>query len=169
MIDVFSEQEKLHEAEAANHRVNPLSDSDLSLSPLLLPSRFVDERFRTSFDPYGSNVDLIGSETTSQLLTSREVVEDQSGELAVDVTSAPTEQTAASREGGPEKDNPEKDNILAREEGTEDVGPEDHVLVSDTSSEGREDEEEDGDRVEKTPSPKPNEEEATSEIEKGSA
>ena len=89
MIDVFSEQEKLHEAEAANHRVNPLSNSDLSLSPLLLPSRFVDERFRTSFDPYGSNVDLIGPETASQLLTSREVVDDQSGEPAVDVTSAP--------------------------------------------------------------------------------
>ena len=101
MIDVFAEQEKLHEAEAANLRVNPLSDSGLALSPLLLPSRFVDERFRTSFDPYGSNVDLIGSETTSQLLTSREVVEDQSGEPAVDVTSAPTEQTAASGDGGP--------------------------------------------------------------------
>ena len=49
------------------------------------------------------------------------------------------------------------------------MGPEDPVLVSDTSSEGRVDEEEEGDRVEKTPSPKPNEEEAISEIEKGSA
>lgn len=39
-------------------------------------------------------MDLIGSETASQLLTSRDVVEDQSagqsGEPAVDITSAPT-------------------------------------------------------------------------------
>ncbi|KAL0791459.1 hypothetical protein Bca101_007705 [Brassica carinata] len=92
MIDVFTKQEKLHEA--ANLRVNPLSDSDLAISPLLLPSRFVDERFKASFDPYGSNADLIGSEATSQLLTLRDAVEDQyagqSGEPAVDITLAPT-------------------------------------------------------------------------------
>ncbi|KAF3542717.1 hypothetical protein DY000_02006330 [Brassica cretica] len=51
------------------------------------------------------------------------------------VKSAPTEQTAVSEEGSPEKG-----NALVREEGTEDVGPEDPVLVSDTSSEEREDE-----------------------------
>ena len=32
MIDVFVEQEKLHEAEATNLHVNPQSDSDLTLS-----------------------------------------------------------------------------------------------------------------------------------------
>ncbi|KAF3494531.1 hypothetical protein DY000_02054176 [Brassica cretica] len=142
-----------------------LKDSDLALSLLLLPSRFVDERFKASFDTYGSNVDLIGSETASQLLTSRDAVEDQSagqsGEPAVDITSPPTERTDAS-----EKGSPEKDNALVREEGTKDVGPEDPVLVSDTSSEEREEEE---DQAEKTPSPEPDEEEASSETEKGSA
>ncbi|KAF2612067.1 hypothetical protein F2Q70_00012521 [Brassica cretica] len=63
MIDVFIEQEKLYEAEATKLRVDPLSDSDLTLSPLVLPSRFVEDRFRASFDPYGSNVDLIGPGT----------------------------------------------------------------------------------------------------------
>ena len=59
MIDVFAEQEKIHEAEATKLCVGPLSDSDLTLSPLVLPSRFVEDRFRASFDPYGSNVNLI--------------------------------------------------------------------------------------------------------------
>ncbi|KAF2596492.1 hypothetical protein F2Q68_00010133 [Brassica cretica] len=242
------------------------SHSDLTLSPLLLPSRFVEERFRASFDPYGSNVDLIGSETASQLITSREIVEKPSEEPMVDITSAPTEHAADPEkdalEESPEKDNPEEnpetyedeeeegdrakktpspklneeettsdigkgssssipssnadllvpvqvegpilvhvparvedpivsvaedpedppapsvlsgneqdsaDGVLIREERTENVGIEDPVLVSDTSSKGREDEEDEGDRAEKTPSPKPNEEETTSEIEKGSA
>ncbi|KAG2296855.1 hypothetical protein Bca52824_043524 [Brassica carinata] len=51
MIDVFAEQEKLYEAEATKFCVGPLSDSDLTLSPLVLPSRFVEDRFRASFDP----------------------------------------------------------------------------------------------------------------------
>ncbi|KAF3503894.1 hypothetical protein F2Q69_00041133 [Brassica cretica] len=55
MIDVFAEQEKIYEAEATKLGVGPLSDSDLTLSPLGLPSRFVEDRFRGSFDPYGSN------------------------------------------------------------------------------------------------------------------
>ena len=59
MIDVFAEQEKIHEAEATKLCVGPLSDSDLTLSPLVLPSHFVEDRFRASFDPYGSNVNLI--------------------------------------------------------------------------------------------------------------
>ncbi|XP_048599766.1 protein IWS1 homolog [Brassica napus] len=53
MIDVFAEQEKLYEAEATKFCVGPLSDSDLTLSLLVLPSRFVEDRFRASFDPYG--------------------------------------------------------------------------------------------------------------------
>ena len=53
MIDVYSEQEKLYEAKVMKLRVEPLSDCDLTLSPLVLPSRFAEERFRTSFDPYG--------------------------------------------------------------------------------------------------------------------
>ena len=120
-------------------------------------------------DPYGSNVGLIGSESVSQLITSRGVVEDQSGQLAVDVTSAPTERVAVTEEKSPEKENPETGDILIQEGGTENVGPEDHVLVSDTSSERREDEEGESDRGEKTPSLRPNEEEVTSEVGKGSS
>ncbi|WZZ25180.1 hypothetical protein YC2023_008581 [Brassica napus] len=46
MIDVFIEQEKLYEAEATKLRVDPLSDSDLTLSLVVLPSRFVEGMFR---------------------------------------------------------------------------------------------------------------------------
>ncbi|XP_022570040.1 uncharacterized protein LOC111212736 [Brassica napus] len=137
MIDVFAEQEKLHEAEAANLRVTPQSDSDLALSPLFIPPRFVEERSKSSFDPYGSNVDLIGSEMASQLHTSCEVVEDQSGEPVVGVTSAPAEKADAPGEENHEKDNPETRDALVQEERAENVSLQDLVLVSDNSSEGQ--------------------------------
>ncbi|KAF3572801.1 hypothetical protein F2Q69_00060123 [Brassica cretica] len=181
MIDVFAEQEKLHMAAATELRVDPLSGSNLTLSPLVVPPRFLEDRFRAPFDPYGSNADLIGPETASQLSASREITEEPSEEPMVDITSAPTEHAEVlgkdtfeecrekdNLEESPEMDNPETDGIVVRKEGTEDAGTEGHVLVSDTSSEEREDEEEEGDRAEKTSSPKPNEEETNSEIEKRS-
>ncbi|KAF3608304.1 hypothetical protein DY000_02049016 [Brassica cretica] len=168
MINIFIEQEKLHEAEVARLRLDPLSESDLTLCPLNFPSKFVNDEFMATLDPYGSKVGLIGSESASQLITSREVIEDQSRELAVDVASAPMERVAAMEEKSPEKENPETGDILIQEGGTENVGPEDHVLVSDTSSERREDEEGESDQGEKTPSPRLNEEEVTSKVGKGS-
>ncbi|KAH0880354.1 hypothetical protein HID58_067748 [Brassica napus] len=68
----------------------------------------------------------------------------------------------------PEKENPETGDVLIQKGGTENVGPEDLVLVSDTSSERREDEEGESERGEKTPSLRLNEEEVTSEVGKGS-
>ena len=38
MIDIFSEQEKVHEAEVAKLRLEPFSEDDFALSPLNLPS-----------------------------------------------------------------------------------------------------------------------------------
>ena len=137
MIDVFAEQEKLHMAGATELRVDPLSDSDLTLSPLVLLSRFVEDRFRAPFDPYGSNADLTGLEMASQLITSRKITEEPSEEPMVDITSAPTEHAKVpgkdtfeecpekdNLEESPEKDNPETDGILVREEGTENAGTE---------------------------------------------
>ncbi|KAH0879744.1 hypothetical protein HID58_067138 [Brassica napus] len=78
-----------------------------------------------------------------------------------------------SREGGsenenleevPGKDNPEIGNTPVREEETGNVGIEEPVLVSDSSSEGREGEEEEDDRVEETSSLQPVEEEKTDEV-----
>ncbi|XP_013669200.1 uncharacterized abhydrolase domain-containing protein DDB_G0269086-like [Brassica napus] len=172
MIDVFAEQEKLYEVEVMKLRVEPLSDSDLTLSPLVLPSRFVADRFRTSFDPHGSNVNLIGPETASRLVTSLEVVEEPSEEPLVDVTSIPTEHVKPpvgsglderpeneNLEGFPGKDDLEMGDTLFREEETENVGIEDLVLVSDSSSEGQEDEEKEDDGIEETSLPRSAEEE----------
>ncbi|KAF2562354.1 hypothetical protein F2Q70_00018126 [Brassica cretica] len=157
MIDVFAEQEKLHEAEATKLCVGLLSDSDLTLSPLVLPSRFVEDRFRASFDPYGSN--------------------EPSEEPLVSATSVPAEHVEVPEGGGlderPENENleevPGKDNLETgdtpvREEETKNVGIEDPVLVSYSSSEGREDEEEEDDRVVETSPPQPVEEETTNEV-----
>ncbi|KAF3493357.1 hypothetical protein DY000_02054382 [Brassica cretica] len=172
MIDVFSEQEKLYEAEVMKLRVVLLSDSDLTLSPLVLPSRFAEERFRTSFDPYGSNVNLIGPETASRLVTSLEVVEEPSEEPLIDVTSIPTEPVKSpvgsgfderpeneNLKGFPGKDGLEIGDTLVRGGETENVGVEDPVLVSDSPSEGREDGEEDNDGIEEASLPRPSEEE----------
>ncbi|KAF2543749.1 hypothetical protein F2Q68_00029848 [Brassica cretica] len=112
MIDVFAEQEKLYEAE---------------------PMKFC--------------VDLIGPGTVSQLLTSLEITEEPSEEPLVDVTSVPAEHVGVPEGGGPgerpENENleevPGKDNLEigdtpVREEETGNVGIEDPVLVSDSSS-----------------------------------
>ncbi|KAF2597290.1 hypothetical protein F2Q68_00008796 [Brassica cretica] len=135
-------------------RVEPLSDSDLTLSPLVLPSRFVADRFRTSFDPQGSNVNLIGPETASRLVTSLEVVEEPSEEPLVDVRSIPAEHVKSpvgsglderpeneNLEGFPNKDDLEMGNTLIREEETEN----------------------ENDRIEETSLPRPAEEETTYE------
>ena len=123
MIDVFTEQEKLHEAEVANLRVDPLSESDLALSPQLPPLRFLNEVFMATLDPYGSNVGLIESETASQLLTSRDTLEgrseNQSKELSVDITSTPAEQVEAAKKMGPEGD-----STLVQEKRVESIKPE---------------------------------------------
>ena len=92
----------------------------------------------------------------------------------VDVTSVPAEHVEVPEGGGvderPENENleevPGKDNLETgdtpvREEETENVGIEDPVLVSDSSSEGREDEEEEDDRVEETSLSQPVEEDPT--------
>ncbi|KAF3559336.1 hypothetical protein F2Q69_00014322 [Brassica cretica] len=176
MIDFFAEQEKLYEVEVIKLRVEPLSDSNLTLSLLVLPSRFVMDRFRTSFDPYGSNVNLIGPEMASRLVTSLEVVEEPSEDPLVDVTSIPTEHVKSSvgsgfderpenenLEGFPGKDDLEMGDTLVQGEETENVGVEDPVLVSDSSSEGREDEEEENDGIKETSLPRPAEEETTYE------
>ncbi|KAF2533232.1 hypothetical protein F2Q70_00031382 [Brassica cretica] len=177
MIDVFAEQEKLYEAEATELCAGLLSDSDLTLSLLGFPSRFVEDRFRASFDPYGLNVNLIRPEAASQLITSLEITEEPTEEPLVDVTSVPAEHVEVPEGGGfderPEdegleevrgRDNLETDDAPIQEEETKNVGIEDHVLVSDSSSEGREDKEEEDDRVEETSPPQPVEEETANEV-----
>ncbi|KAF3576119.1 hypothetical protein DY000_02031713 [Brassica cretica] len=134
-------------------------------------------RFRASFDPYGSNVNLIRPGTVSQLITSLEITWEPSKEPLVDVTSVPAEHVEVPEGGGlgerpenenleevPGKDNLEIGNTPVREEETENVSIEDHVLVSDSSSEGREDKEEEDDRVEETSPSQPVEEGTTNEV-----
>ncbi|KAG2283332.1 hypothetical protein Bca52824_054552 [Brassica carinata] len=124
-----------------------------------------------------SNVNLIRPETASQLITSLEITEEPSGEPLVDITSVPAEHVEVPEGGGlderpenenleevPGKDNLEIGDIPVREEETKNVGIEDPVLVSDSSSEGREDEDEEDYRVEETSPPQPVEEETTNEV-----
>ena len=64
-------------------------------------------------------------------------------------------------EGFPGKDDLEMGDTLVREEETVNTGIEDPVLVSDSSSEGREDEEKENDRIEDMSLPRPVEEKTT--------
>ncbi|KAF2606324.1 hypothetical protein F2Q68_00043597 [Brassica cretica] len=174
MIDMFAEQERLYEAEVTKLRVSPLADRDFSLSPLVLPSRFVEDRFRRTFDPYGSNVNLISPETASQLITSCEVTEEMPEEPLGDVTSSPTEQVVVPEEGvhreSREKEGieeiPEEGTPVAKE-GVEKAGVEDPVVISDSSS-GEQDGEGDDDAGEISRS-RPSEEDKTDDVVEGDA
>ena len=142
MIDIFSEQEKLHEAQVAKLRLDLFSEADFALSPLNLPSRFVSEELMGTLDPYGSNVGLIGHESASQLITSREAADDPIDEPMIDISSALSKRVTVPKgtavEERPEENDPEVGGSAAQE-GTGDVAVEDPVLVS--SSEEREDDE----------------------------
>ena len=139
MINIFSEQEKMYEAEVANLYLEPFSDDDFALSPLNLPSRFVNEELMGVLDPYGSNVGLIGHESASQLITSREATEDPIDEPMVDITSALSERTVVPEGTAIEErldgSDPEETGDAIQTD-TGDVAAEDPVLVS--SSEERE-------------------------------
>ncbi|KAL0687414.1 hypothetical protein Bca4012_087091 [Brassica carinata] len=139
MIDVFAEQEKLYEAEVMKLRVEPLSD-----------------------------------------ITSLEVVEEPSEEPLADVTSVPAEPVKSpvgsgfderpedeNLKGFPGKDGLEIGDTLVREGETKNVGVEDPVLVSDSSSKGREDGEEDNDGIEEASLPRSAEEDPTAAATKG--
>ncbi|WZY87217.1 hypothetical protein YC2023_033601 [Brassica napus] len=134
MIDIFSEWEKVHEAEVARLHLDPLSEADFTLSPLNLPSRFVNEEFMATLDSYGSNVGLIGHESPSQVITSCEATEEPTEEPMVDITSALSERVDVTEgiafEECSDKNNPGIDDNLVREEETRDLAVEDPVLVS---------------------------------------
>lgn len=66
-IKIFAEQEKKYEEEAEKLMVGEIPEEDLTLSPLVLDSQFVDARILASLDPYGSNAGLIDPETAVSL------------------------------------------------------------------------------------------------------
>ncbi|KAG2323096.1 hypothetical protein Bca52824_016309 [Brassica carinata] len=55
LIDVFTQQEAEHQAAVAKLDVGPLPEEALALSQLILRSRFVNEEFIATLDPYGSS------------------------------------------------------------------------------------------------------------------
>ncbi|KAL0836249.1 hypothetical protein Bca101_088138 [Brassica carinata] len=75
LIDVFIEQERVHNAAVAKLAVGDLPEEDLVLSPLVLPNPFLNEEFIAALDPYGSNDGLVGSETASLLRESSDIPE----------------------------------------------------------------------------------------------
>ncbi|XP_048623964.1 meiosis-specific protein ASY2-like [Brassica napus] len=56
-----------YEEEAEKLKVGEIPEGDLTLSPLVLDSQFVDARILASLDPYGSNAGLIDPETVVSL------------------------------------------------------------------------------------------------------
>ncbi|XP_048599792.1 meiosis-specific protein ASY2-like [Brassica napus] len=66
-IEIFAEQEKKYGEEAEKLRVGEIPEEDLTLSPLVLDSQFVDARILASLDPYGSNAGLIDPEIAASL------------------------------------------------------------------------------------------------------
>ncbi|KAL0800995.1 hypothetical protein Bca101_056171 [Brassica carinata] len=73
LIDVFIDEERVHNAAVAELAVGELPEEDLALSPLVLPNPFLNEEFLAALDPYGSNDALVGSETASLLRETSDV------------------------------------------------------------------------------------------------
>ncbi|KAG2303477.1 hypothetical protein Bca52824_032128 [Brassica carinata] len=157
LIDVFSQQEAEHQAAVVKLDVGPLPKEALALSPLILRSRFVNEEFMATLDPYGSNEDLVGSESASQLRTPRTLPEDASVDRPGET---PAEATLPEEESCPRtgEENAEEGRSLVREDPLSGVDPE-KVVEIDDSSQG--DEEED---AEETQSPIPAETGSVREI-----
>ncbi|KAL0742565.1 hypothetical protein Bca4012_084078 [Brassica carinata] len=148
LIDIFIQQEAEHQAEVAKLDVGPLPEEDLALSPLVLQSRFVNEDFMATLDPYGSNDDLVGSESASQLQTPRValggVSAGQSGENPAD--AAPSCKKADLHVGD---ETVEEGDSLVREDLPKDADSAKVIEVHDPSP----DEEEENDDAEESPSP----------------
>ena len=64
-IDLFAEQEKEFEEEANRLTVGGIPEELLCLSPLHLPSPFLNENVLVAIDPYGSNANLIDAGTAA--------------------------------------------------------------------------------------------------------
>ncbi|KAF2574760.1 hypothetical protein F2Q70_00003267 [Brassica cretica] len=65
-------REKQFKQEVAGLKARVILESYLTLSPLVLESRFYDERVFSGFDPFGSNAGLNDAGTAVHLLTSRD-------------------------------------------------------------------------------------------------
>ncbi|KAG2247813.1 hypothetical protein Bca52824_087441 [Brassica carinata] len=68
-IDLFAEQEKEFEAEAKRLTVGRIPEELLCLSPLHLPSTFLNENVLAAINPYGSNTGLIDAGNAASLQT----------------------------------------------------------------------------------------------------
>ncbi|XP_056866531.1 meiosis-specific protein ASY2-like [Raphanus sativus] len=66
-IDTYADLEKYYDGETTRLEVGVIPDSDLTLSPLVLKSRFVIEEILEKVDKHGSNLELIDSEAAAAL------------------------------------------------------------------------------------------------------
>ncbi|XP_056847433.1 meiosis-specific protein ASY2-like [Raphanus sativus] len=71
-IDIYAGQERHYDAEVKRLIVDDLLEKDLSLSPLVLESRFVIQEMMDKIDKFGSNMDLLDSEAAKTLRTPSE-------------------------------------------------------------------------------------------------
>lgn len=117
---MFAAREKEFEQKVEELEIGAIPESDLKLSPLVLPSRFVDERQIAGIDRYGSNTDLIDPEAAAAL-ASREMVD-----------TSPCDQLSIA--SGQDRHPVDGETVPGMTEKTKEV-----LVVSDSSGEGRED------------------------------
>ncbi|KAF2602118.1 hypothetical protein F2Q70_00025932 [Brassica cretica] len=86
-IDLFAEQEKEFDAEAKRLTVSGIPEELLCLSPLHLPSTFLNEDVLAAIDPYGSNAVLIDAGTAASLQTPTSSQGDHATERFEDATA----------------------------------------------------------------------------------
>ena len=87
MIDLFTEQEKEFEEQANSLTIGGIPEELLCLSPLHLPSPFLNENVSAAIDPYGSNANLIDAGTAAIL----QIPTSSWGDHAIEGSNNPTE------------------------------------------------------------------------------
>ncbi|XP_018458500.2 meiosis-specific protein ASY2-like [Raphanus sativus] len=133
-IDTYADLEKYYDGETTRLEVGVIPDSDLTLSPLVLESRFVIEEILDRVDKHGSNLDLIDSEAARALRSprdgfTRDLLDTVKSPARPDAT-LPIQETALV---------PDRSAVEAGPKAPDAGIPEKLVTISDTSSLGNSD------------------------------
>ncbi|KAF8049900.1 hypothetical protein N665_2095s0001 [Sinapis alba] len=83
-VDLFAAQERRLEGEASAFEVREIPEEELSLSPLILPSRFLNEHALAGLDTHRSNIDLFDSATVANLQVPSDPLGSCVGDLAAE-------------------------------------------------------------------------------------
>lgn len=91
--DMFSEQKNHFDLEARRLDVDEIPETDLTLSPILLKSPFLNEHVLAGMDPYGSDAGIVDPGTAIVFWTPSSSLGERSGDRVNDTELEPVRPT----------------------------------------------------------------------------